>query len=404
MSVVGAPRSAGLVARVTGILLRPNTEWDVIDQEQATVPGLFMGYAALLAAIPAVAGLIGSLLIGMLIHAFVTIGNPAMGMIDTIVGALLGYVLSLASVFILGFVINALAASFGSTPNLVQAMKVAVYSATPAWVAGVFLFIPVLGNLIHWAGAVYSLVLIFFGVAKVMKPPADKAAVYAIVAIVLDFLLVVVAATVVFVVHTTLSVAGGALAVQNQTVSGTVNVNGGSIDLGKLQQAGQQLEQQAQAAQNGGGAASGQIVAVDPAKLKALLPDNVAGAPRTDLTSTTAGNQAVSTIEATYGAGDTHVTITITDLGAASGLAALASAVNVTKDEETSTGYDREGQVNGRMTIEKYDNTSKSGEYSVIVANRFSVEAQGSGVPIDTLKGAVNAVGPDRLDALAHGG
>ena len=37
------------------------------------------------------------------------------------------------------------------------------------------------------------------------------------------------------------------------------------------------------------------------------------------------------------------------------------------------------------------------------MGSRFNVEAQGSGVSIDALKAAVAAVGPDRLDALAHG-
>jgi len=39
----------------------------------------------------------------------------------------------------------------------------------------------------------------------------------------------------------------------------------------------------------------------------------------------------------------------------------------------------------------------------VIVANRFNVSAEGSGVSMDVLKGAVAAVGPDRLEGLAHG-
>ena len=88
-----------------------------------------------------------------------------------------------------------------------------------------------------------------------------------------------------------------------------------------------------------------------------------------------------------------HVTLTITDLGAASGLAALAGAMNVQSDQETATGYERVQTINGRLTKETYDNTNKSGDYSIVVANRFSIDASGSGVPIDTLKGAVNSVG-----------
>src|SRR6478752_698704 len=58
----------------------------------------------------------------------------------TFVGAIIG-------VAVVGFIINALAPTFGAEKNSVHAMKVAVYSFTPAWVAGVLRVIPALGVL-----------------------------------------------------------------------------------------------------------------------------------------------------------------------------------------------------------------------------------------------------------------
>ena len=60
MSVVGGSASTGLIARVQNILMKPAAEWDVIDGEPATVGGLYTGYACILAAIPAIASVIGS--------------------------------------------------------------------------------------------------------------------------------------------------------------------------------------------------------------------------------------------------------------------------------------------------------------------------------------------------------
>jgi hypothetical protein len=97
------------------------------------------------------------------------------------------------------------------------------------------------------------------------------------------------------------------------------------------------------------------------------------------------------------------VTVTITDMGAAAGLTAFATAMNVQSDKQTATGYEKVSTINGRLTKESYDNQSKNGDYSVLVGGRFNIEAQGSGASIDALKAAVAAVGPDRLDALAHG-
>ena len=54
MSVMSGPNSAGLVARVQNILMRPAAEWDVIAAEPATTQGLFTGYACILALAPLV--------------------------------------------------------------------------------------------------------------------------------------------------------------------------------------------------------------------------------------------------------------------------------------------------------------------------------------------------------------
>ena len=121
-----------LIARVQGILLTPAAEWDRIEPEAATVQGLFIGYAAILAAIPAIATLLGYLLFNRL---FLIVG---------VIAAVASYAINLAVVFLVGFVIDALAPSFGAQKNLVQAMKLSVYSFTAVWVAGVVGFIPVL--------------------------------------------------------------------------------------------------------------------------------------------------------------------------------------------------------------------------------------------------------------------
>ena len=62
------PRS--IVDRVKNILLQPAREWEVIDGEAETIGGLYRGYIIPLAAIPAVAGLIGMLAFGFSVMGF----------------------------------------------------------------------------------------------------------------------------------------------------------------------------------------------------------------------------------------------------------------------------------------------------------------------------------------------
>jgi len=170
MSVVGGSASTGLVARVQNILMKPAAEWDVIAAEPATVGGLYVGYACILAAIPSVASLIQFTLF---LH------NPILG----VVVAVLGYIAALIGVFVMALIIDALAPSFGAEKSQVQALKLTVYSYTAAWVAGILNIVPILGILAVLAG-LYGLYIMYLGLPKLMKSPADKTVGYFVVSIV----------------------------------------------------------------------------------------------------------------------------------------------------------------------------------------------------------------------------
>ncbi len=128
-----------LSARIQNIIIRPKEEWLKIKEETTDIKVLFTSYAAILAAIPAVANFIGMSFVGRRIPFF---GWYRMGIARGIIYAIFFYILSLVAVAILGFVIKALAPSFSSVPNLIQAMKLAIYSYTPVWLAGVFYLVP----------------------------------------------------------------------------------------------------------------------------------------------------------------------------------------------------------------------------------------------------------------------
>ena len=58
--------------------------------------------------------------------------------------------------------------------------------------------------------------------------------------------------------------------------------------------------------------------------------------------------------------------------------------------------------VDGRMTVEKYNRLDHTGEYAVVVAGRYIVQAKGR-ADIGTLKAAAQAVDWTRLEAMAKG-
>ncbi len=191
-----------LVARVKGILLQPKAEWARIDGEFATTQSLFTRYAMILAAIGPVCGLIG----GQLLPVF----GVRMPIVGAVVVAVVSYLLSLAAVFVLGLIINALAPSFGGASNQVQAMKVAVYSWTAAWLAGVFGLIPVLGVLAILG--LYSFYLLYVGLPILMKTPQDKTVGYFIVIVLLGIVASVIISSVVGVVSMSFMATGAMFA------------------------------------------------------------------------------------------------------------------------------------------------------------------------------------------------
>jgi hypothetical protein len=170
-----------LVARAQAIILKPKEEWVKIKGESTPVAQLFMGYAAILAAIPAIAQFIGYGLIGIRVP-FAGVYRFALG--TSLLRAIIYYVLILVSAYVFGMVINALAPSFGSKPSVENAMKLAVYSMSPAWIGGVFYIIPALGVLAILA-SLYGLYVLYLGFSSpMMDTPKDKVLGYLVVCIV----------------------------------------------------------------------------------------------------------------------------------------------------------------------------------------------------------------------------
>ncbi|MGH7594261.1 MAG: Yip1 family protein [Gemmatimonadales bacterium] len=179
-----------LVSRVKGILLAPKAEWPVIDTEPATVGSLYAGYIMPLAAIPPVCMFIGMSLIGYNVLGTSYRWPIGMGLESLVVR----YLLTLAGVYVLALIIDALAPSFGGQKSPIQALKVATYSSTASWIVGIFYLVPMLAVL--GILGLYSLYLLFLGLPTLMKSPQDKAVGYTVVVIICAVVLFIVIGTI----------------------------------------------------------------------------------------------------------------------------------------------------------------------------------------------------------------
>jgi Yip1-like protein len=175
-----------LLTRVKNLMAQPRAEWQAIDAEPHTVQDLYTGYVMILSAIPAVCGFVGLSLVG--IGAFGATYRVPVGL--GVVHMAVSYLLSLGFVYLVALVIDALAPSFGSQKNFIQALKVSAYSPTPYWVASVLTIIPSLW-IITVLVALYSLYQLFTGLPIAMKTPADKAVPYIVVVLMVTLVLAV---------------------------------------------------------------------------------------------------------------------------------------------------------------------------------------------------------------------
>jgi Yip1 domain len=160
--------------RAHAILADPAAEWPKIEVEPSDAAHLLTSYVALLALIPAISGFIGACVVGVVEPGGTTLRAPVL---DGLFGAVFSYVMTCATVFVLALVINLLAPTFASRRGFDGAFKLAVYSYTPLWLAGIFLLAPGLRFLV--LTGFYGAYLLWIGLPALMQTPGPKVPAYA---------------------------------------------------------------------------------------------------------------------------------------------------------------------------------------------------------------------------------
>jgi hypothetical protein len=405
-----------IVQRVKDILLNPKGTWPVIDAESATVQSVYVPYVLVLAAIPALAAFIGYTLIGVGGMGF----SFRVPIVSGLVGMVVSYVLSLAMVFVLALIVDALAPTFGGTKNQISALKVVAYGATAGFLGGIFSLLPAL-SILGLLAALYSIYLIYTGLPVLMKSPPDKAVAYTAVVILCGIVAgIVIGVVSAFVTPGPMGMRGhtGGMdgAVTIKTPQGEVKIDTGKMEemAKKMEQAGKQMEA---AQKSGDPAAAGQAAAavlgaitggqargvVPASDLKAMLPETLGALKRESFEAQSGGAMGItgSSARAVYrGSGDQQIELSIADTGGLAGLMALAGWANMTTDRETDREVEKIYKQGSRTVREEFKKDGSHSEYMVILPNGLLVQADGRRVPLDEVKKAVEGVGLAKLEAI----
>ena len=177
--VYGNAKTSNLIQRVINILIKPKEEWHVVASEKPDATKLIVGYALILAAIPAIASFIKFGVIGVTFWGY-TSRSIATGIqygIVQLISAVLG-------AYLLAWVIDLLAPSFDSKKDFGRSLQLAVYSSTPQWVAGILLIFGTGISMLILVIGLYAIYLLAVGMPVLKNTPKEKVVGYVVVVII----------------------------------------------------------------------------------------------------------------------------------------------------------------------------------------------------------------------------
>ena len=167
------------LVRSKAILVDPAAAWRGIEKDVGDPAYLLSRYVAVLAPIPALSSFVGASVVGVVTPSGAILRA---NLIDGLFGAVFSYAASCAIVLLLGLIIDFLAPLFGGRRDFEEAFKLAVYSFTPLWLAGIFLLLPGLRFLL--LTGIYGIYLFWLGAPRLTKMPEQQAANFTLVIVV----------------------------------------------------------------------------------------------------------------------------------------------------------------------------------------------------------------------------
>ena len=389
--------------------MRPRDTWLQIDAEDGNPGRIYLGYLVFLAAIPAVAGFIGYSLVG--VGAFgISVRVPV---VQGLVSMVVGYVLSLAMVYVLALIANMLAPRFQAQQDMGSAFKLVAYASTAGMLGGVFSILPSLAML-GLLAALYSVYLIYSGIPVLMKAPQEKAVGYTAALVVCGILAGIVVGLATSLVTPGARGLGAGMAGMGDTGSVTMKVPGTDIkiDTGRLEEASRKMEEAqakgdtqaaAKAATEMMGAAlggkGGEPFA--PKLLRDTLPERVGDLPRTaiEARSESAMGMQFTHVSAQYTHEDKELEIQIQDLGAVPALRmAMAGWATTTAESENADEVERIYRQGDTTIKESYRKDGSSSDVALMLPNGVMVQAYGR-LPVEDLKRHLLPLG-QKLGAL----
>jgi hypothetical protein len=371
-SDVSSGERPGLWARVHGILMRPQSEWQRIrGEEPAPLIGSYVAPLAILGAIIGFAA--GLLYSGFHIDAALAWRGIA---------ALLYVLFTVLGVIVAAWLINFIARRFGAEADGGRARQLAAYSATPVLVAAIGAVAPPVALVVTLAGAVYALVLLAIGVRRLMPMPDPDNNVPRFTLTLAVAAIAVASLAAVFL--------GPLINMAREGVVGavqSVTPERAAPEIARRSAAEQAIQRLAET--------YGKHALTDPERLSEQMPDSLPGSFQRQSVAT-AQRGGISRADAVYSDGAARLSVSIIQFAVNVDPAAFASVLAIKPDGDADGGYARSQSIDGRLYAEE---VSPAGARYIVIGRGVVMIAQG-GVTVDRGRAAVETIDLQRLEAM----
>ena len=161
------------------IVLHQNAEWTRVMSDESERQSL-LRYGMMLIFIAYALLFVLTALVSMAISTIIPFSA-----LHVVTSVVINFVLAIATLYFVPQILAALAPSFGGKNDPLNALKLYVFAATPAWIGMAVAVIPLIGWLAAIAGGIYAIYLFWQHFADAMSIPADKKVGYVILAVVI---------------------------------------------------------------------------------------------------------------------------------------------------------------------------------------------------------------------------
>ncbi len=165
-----------LITDIKELVKAPAAFFEHLKATETTQSDITKTTLVYLAAIPAVAGFIGRVVIG---YNVPFVGYSHVSLFSGLISAVLMFVLAIIGVYVVSFIVNGLVGNFKGERSELNAFKLTAYSFAPLFVLGFFSLIPALTGL--YILGLYGIYLFYIGAPVLLSIPEEKSLTFTVI-------------------------------------------------------------------------------------------------------------------------------------------------------------------------------------------------------------------------------